>query len=338
VVKSRDEGQFKSARNKDHLMTEFQCPLCHFRNMYGRNPGDDDPLDQLVMKVYLPRAILDAFWSRESSTVNGNRYDMVRLIDTHKKIGMVRVLPWFGPKPLSDLAGMSCAVSFLNRTLDSGKNEEFIQYHTARGVRTAFTNLWNVSIFAVGGKSKMHTTTSPAMGNWYTRFDKGAHKRMGNLSCQDASWTPELMTEIMIEFKRDWSALMIEELRTSERRKKQVEILFPALMGDISYVLGFRGEELPLMDLIGTKCNTDRGKIHPKTKHGVIALLGRFKNEVGEKYHLMPVPLATNSGREPIVWMERMFAWYDGQGIASGRSFTTKRESAASTAILIIPS
>jgi hypothetical protein len=42
---------------------------------------------------------------------------------------------------------MSCAVSFLTGTLDSGKNEEIIQYHTARGVRTAFTNLWNVSIF-----------------------------------------------------------------------------------------------------------------------------------------------------------------------------------------------
>jgi hypothetical protein len=331
VVKLRDDGRFESARNGDHLMTEFQCPLCHVRNMYGRNPGDDDPLDQLVMKVYLPQAILDAFWSRESSTVNGNRYNMVRLINTPKKIRMVQVLPLLGPKTLSDLAGMSCAVSFLNRTLDSGKNEEFIQYHTARGVHTAFTNLWNVLIFgedetiAVGGKCKMHTTTSPAMGNWYTRFDKGAQKRMGDLSCQDASWTPELMTEIMIEFERDWSALMIEELWTLERRKKQAEIVFPALMGDISYVLGLRGEELPLMDLIGTKCNTNWGKIHPKTKHGVIVLLVRFKNEVGEKYYLMPVPLVTNSGWEPIVWMERMFAWYDSQGTASGPVFCNKK-------------
>jgi hypothetical protein len=68
--------------------------------MYEQNPGDNDPLYQLVMKVYLPWAILDAFWSRESSTVNGNRYRMVQLIDTHKKIGMVRVLPLLGPKAL----------------------------------------------------------------------------------------------------------------------------------------------------------------------------------------------------------------------------------------------
>lgn len=68
------------------------------------------------------------------------------------------------------------------------------------------------------------------------------------------------MMEIMIEFKRDWDALIIEELQTLTQRKKQAETLFPALMGNISYVLGLRGEELPLMDLVGTKRNTSQDK------------------------------------------------------------------------------
>jgi hypothetical protein len=74
-------------------------------------------------------------------------------------------------------------------------------------VRTAFINLWNVSVFgenetaAVGGKSKMHTTTSPMMGEWLSRFDKGALKQMEDLSIQDAAWTPELLTEVLCEFE-----------------------------------------------------------------------------------------------------------------------------------------
>jgi hypothetical protein len=84
---------------------------------------------------------------------------------------MQKALPKLGPKPLADLAGMSCVVSFLDRSQDPGKNEETIQSGTSRGIRTVYTNLWNISVFgeneavAVGGKSKMHTTTSPAMGD-----------------------------------------------------------------------------------------------------------------------------------------------------------------------------
>jgi hypothetical protein len=172
VVKTRDAGRFLTARNGDHLMTEFQCPLCHFRNVNEREPSPGDAIDRLMMEVSIPRAILDAFWSRETSTVNGNRLNYDKLLRSHIKFGMVRMLPPLGPKPLVDKAGMSCAVSFLDRSLEAGINEDTVQYGTARGIRTAYTDVWNVSIFgendtvAVGGKSKLHMTTSPAMGDW----------------------------------------------------------------------------------------------------------------------------------------------------------------------------
>jgi hypothetical protein len=331
IVKSKDEGRFRSGRNGDHLMTEFQCPLCHFRNIYGRNPRENDAMDSLVLEVYLPRAILDGFWSRESSTVNANRRDFEKLIRSHTKFGMARALPKLGPKPLSDLAGMSCAVSFLDRAQDPGNNEETLQYGTARGIRTAYTNLWNVSVFgenetvAVGGKSKMHTTTSPAMGDWYSRFDKGAHKRMGDLTFQDSSWSPELLGDVLAQFESEWGELEGTVMTNGARRKKESELIFPALMGELSYVLGLRGEELPLMDLAGTRINTAKGKVHPRTKHGVVALLGRFKNEIGEKYHLMPVPMETDSGLKPMVWLDRMLGWYEEAGIESGPVFRTRR-------------
>jgi hypothetical protein len=70
VVKTKDKGRFLAARSGDHLMTEFQCPLCHFRNIYGWNPRNNYAFDSVVMEVYLPCGILDGLWSPESSTVN----------------------------------------------------------------------------------------------------------------------------------------------------------------------------------------------------------------------------------------------------------------------------
>jgi hypothetical protein len=331
VVKSKDLGRFLTARDGDHLISEFQCPLCHFRNIYKRNPREDKAMDVLVMSTYMPRAIIDSFWSRETSTVNGNRYEVERILKSHSKFGMEEALPKLGPKPLVDLAGMSCAISFLDRSHDPGKNEETIQYGTARGIRTGFTNLWNVSVFgeketvAVGGKSKMHTTTSPTMGDWYSRFDKGAHKRMGDLSIQDAAWTPDLIMEVLIEFEADWERVEGTVMANAERRKQEAEMLFPAIMGEVSYVLGLRGEELPLMDLAGTRKNSARGRLHPTRKHGVVALLGRFKNEIGENCHLMPVPFETESGLKPMVWLNRMLGWYEEAGIKTGPVFRDKK-------------
>jgi hypothetical protein len=171
----------------------------------------------------------------------------------------------------------------------------------------------------------MHTTTSPAMGDWYSRFDKGAHKRMGDLLFQDLSWSPELLIEVMAQFEGEWDELEGTVMTNGARRKKETELIFPALMGELSYVLGLRGEELPLMDLAGTRLSSAKEKVHPKTTDGVVALLGRFKNEISKNYHLMPVPMATNSGLKPMVWINRMLGWYEEAGVESGPVFRTRR-------------
>jgi hypothetical protein len=61
-------GRFNVGRPGNHLMTPFQCELCHFRNIYDRNPIDRLATDQEAMELF-QRASLDAFWSRASSTV-----------------------------------------------------------------------------------------------------------------------------------------------------------------------------------------------------------------------------------------------------------------------------
>jgi hypothetical protein len=77
------------------------------------------------------------------------------------------------------------------------------------------------------------------------------------------------------------------------------------------------------MDLDATKEFTASGLEHPKEdlKHGVIALHGRFKNELGEKCHLMPIVQETNSGLEPTKWMQRMIDWHAETGVDRGPVF-----------------
>jgi hypothetical protein len=95
------------------------------------SPREESITDCLVRNSYIPRAILDARWSRESSTVGSNRNEFERLLKSHVKFGMQSALPASRPKPLANLAGMSCAISFLDRSQDPGKNEETTQYGTA---------------------------------------------------------------------------------------------------------------------------------------------------------------------------------------------------------------
>ena len=64
--------RFQVGRAGDHLMgIPFKCDLCHFRNLNGRNPCDHSAKDRYTL-VLIRRAMLDACWSRERSTVTGN--------------------------------------------------------------------------------------------------------------------------------------------------------------------------------------------------------------------------------------------------------------------------
>jgi hypothetical protein len=89
------------------------------------------------------------------------------------------------------------------------------------------------------------------------------------------------------------------------------EVLFPPSFLVLTCCGTLGGEEVPLMDSDAMKEFTESGLEHPKEdlKHGVAALHGQFKNELGKKCHLMPMVRETNSGLEPKKWMQRIIDW-----------------------------
>lgn len=298
-------------------MTPFQCDQCHFVNLLSRLPIDNLASDIRLLKC-IRRANLDAFWSREPTTVKRNLDEAKRSLSIASNFGFAHSLfrP-MGPFPPEDTLGIGVAVVMLQRSLDKGKSDKTVQFETVRKIRAAASNIYHASVEGQGAMTlakdtrKMMVTTCPTYGDFFERFVRGMHKRMGDIVRPDRALSLLLTLELIKEVDHDWMQ--------APPPKKQ----FFALEGTfytLAYTLALRGEEVPLIELAGIRKNWDMGLNHA-TPHIVIALIGRFKNELGESHHLMPVLCETPAGLQPRKWVERVLLGYSAQGISNGYMF-----------------
>ena len=66
---------------------------------------------------------------------------------------------------------------------------------------------------------------------------------------------------------------------------------------------GLRGEEVPLISLDGLLTFWDESRMD-EDSHVMLTLKGRFKGEVDERWHLVPISDATRLGLPFRKWME----------------------------------
>jgi hypothetical protein len=298
-----DEKRFKVGRNGDHLMCPFQCDLCHFRNIQKRDPLFGHRKDILLLQC-IRRASLDAFWAREPSTVRANLRGAKRLEEIGDTLGMRAVCPTMGPYSEIDTFGMSLAVCILIRSLDPGKTEEYIQFSTARGLRSVYSNIYHASSQHQTGlavmaqnTTRIWVTTCPSYGYWFERFMKGVHKRMGEEVRSDFALSIQVLHRILGHLDKEWT-----EARTVVIRQAVVELAMFLVAG---FGLGLRGEEVVKMDIAGFMTYYEAGRDHA-SPHVMIPLLGRFKGETGERWHLLPIAWKTRSGIEAGSWAGRL--------------------------------
>jgi hypothetical protein len=191
VLRLHDKNKILSARNGDHLMCPFQCDMCHFKNLKGRDPLRGDYTDRNLLTA-IRRSNLDAFWGRASSTVAGNLNTMRNIVRTMRdKYGVSsdsRYFPPQGPHPIEDTFGMFAACVMLEHSLNSGINEANIQFGTIRETRSALSNYSATTMHKqdlpvlVGGNKEMrwYFSSTPMYGVWFDRFKLGCHSRMGD--------------------------------------------------------------------------------------------------------------------------------------------------------------
>ena len=319
-IDERDLDRFKTGRDGDHLITAFQCDLCHFRNIQGRDPREGNFQDESLL-VFIRRANLDALWSREPATVQKNRLTYERGAQGAASMGIEsKMFPPMGPFPLSDQQGMGQACVILQRSLDPGKNETFIQFGTVRKMRSMFSNLWQAS--AVGLQDavmaqemrKTYVTSSPTYLAWFEKFMVGFHKRVGDEVKPDLAFSIEVMYHLQAKCE-----MRFRESVTDKGRRLITELISFML---IMYCGSLRGEEVPKCDAAGFNLNFEEGMAHPKFPHVPVCLLGRFKNERGERYCVIPVAACTASGLQSGTWIGRLILQRREQGRMHGPLFT----------------
>jgi hypothetical protein len=106
----------------------------------GRNPETGSLEDDEVL-AFMRRANLDAFWSRETSTVSSNLREAMRVERTAFRLHMPSITPPMGPFSLEDVHGMKSAIDVLDRSLDKGAYEDTVQWDTFRRSMSAITNV-----------------------------------------------------------------------------------------------------------------------------------------------------------------------------------------------------
>jgi len=105
--KDRDRHLF--ARDGDHLITPFQCDLCVFRNLQGRNPTFQDDF----MLACIRQVNLYALWGRETATVGSTLRAVKQTISALKQVRLPPPFPALGPYPVANQFGYSIAIAML---------------------------------------------------------------------------------------------------------------------------------------------------------------------------------------------------------------------------------
>jgi hypothetical protein len=317
-----DAIRFKEARAGDHLMVPFQCELCHFRNIMGRDPDHSRGTDLEIMDM-MRRANLDAFWSRETSTVKSNLREAIRIEKTSNRLGMPSITPKLGPWPLEDKLGMAVAIAVLDRSLDKGVYEDTVQWDTFRRTMSAVTN---ISQAAVGGledsvgayeRKRMFISGSVTHKFWFSRFMGGVHKRVGQVRKPDRVLTIDIIHEVDRILESNW-----ENARSAEERKRLAEMGAWFIGG---LCTGLRGEEMLLIELAGTA----NSLIHlgdQKNAHFVYVISGRTKGDQtsGAKFGVPCCPVTAGTHLRPGRWVKRLVDVIHAKGRYSGRLFNRR--------------
>jgi hypothetical protein len=143
---------------------------------------------------------------------------------------------------------------------------------------------------------------------------EGCHRRMGDAWHPDKQLTIEGLLASLSLLEDDWKRYW-----ALQHPRMEIELLAAALV--IGYCGALRGEEIPKAGLEHLSKRLSEGLAHSASPHVPIALLGRFKRQVGVKLFFLPLALISASGIETGLWVTRLVATYRELGISSGPLF-----------------
>ena len=295
-----------AARDGDWLFSPFQCDHCWFFNLCRTQPKsyrlDDTKLLKLIRRVNL-----DMFWSRERSTIAGNLSRVKETIKRWEHRGNYTPLSDFGPWRSADNMGMGMAITMLEKSLEPGRLSKYTQFDTCRQLRGTASNLYMATSSANEGRmtckstggNVFHTHDDPMQTVLMERFVKGMKTRMPVESSRNLPLLGPVVKRLLDEIEFEWSLP-----HTTEDRKRILAMTAGYMAVTYSYSL--RGNEGFWVDGDSLVKNIQLGKNDRLRPHVVVALLGFFKAEGGERMHVFSIANCTASGIRVRIWLERI--------------------------------
>ncbi len=296
---------YRYGKDGDHLMgVSFECDLCSFQNVCGRQPALGNRRDQFTLTC-IRRVQLDVMWAREPHTVSSNwsrtRADYQMVMDNLSVLPET-LLPHLGNAELKDMEGMGVALATLITYLRAGRNSTNIQWDTMRKTRTWISNAHNAgqeySCELVVGldRAKQYITSSHTFEKWYGRFMRGAWMRMGMIRKQNEALTSLVALAVCKVAESKW------RLSSNKETKETLEDTVCFMLAATG--AGQWGEEVPLLTMKGLLTFWEETQA-AANRFVMLTLKGRFKGEVDKRWHLVPVSDHTGSGLPFRLWMER---------------------------------
>ena len=289
------------------LSSPFQCDYCWFVNLLKREANAAAPADRLLL-AYIRRVNLDIMWSREESTVASALGQFRKGRDLSRELGLPPVALPVGPWPVDDLQGFQIAIELLRASQRKGRNDQsYVQFDSIRKLRSAYANAYqagpqvvhrNLLLKGPRGNS-FALTNSPTDSLVFRMFMMGCEKRMGRLVIQELGLTVDVVKAILSLWDEE-----LESENVNVARKRNLVVVGGALVILVGGAL--RGGEVLLLEASELVKRRLDGKDHKDHPHVVVPLMGRFKNETGERNMLLALASKTSSGIEIRKWVERL--------------------------------
>ena len=203
---------------------------------------------------------------------------------------------------------MVVAMMMLEKSREKGRNADYKQFGTIRQLRTTFSNIYggSVEVRVENGVLKsrkgevLHLHDDPMQSFFIERFVLGLQNRMPVESKRDSPLLGHVVAGMLKEMERE---LLREGLPAKRRR-------FLTMAGGymaVTYSYSLRGNEGFWVDgdrlVEHIQLGKSKGEDIP---HVIVALLGRFKAEGGDRMHVFTLANETSSGVRNRFWLEKV--------------------------------
>ena len=313
--KKKEETRFLSARKGDMLCSPFQCDYCWFANITKKDANHWFP-DDVRKLAFIRRVNLDVMWSREPSTVANSFSTLIKAKKDSEDLGFEAQMIDVGPWPVADTCGFQVAIEMLRRSQGKGKNsEKYIQFDSIRKTRSAYANAYESGPKRCLDNRKLKNergqlmlfVSGPTDSKLFTMFMLGCEKRMGRFVKQDLGISLKML-QLMLEHYE----MELRDERVDKERKRWIIVCAAAFV--ILWAGALRGGEIFLLEASELIKRKNDGNSMRKNGHCVIPLMGRFKQETGERNLIIVLANVTSGGLEIRKWVELLTRLLESEG------------------------